>query len=267
MKTWLITWNPQRYDWADFAHYIAAVEDYGSAVIGWSCGRTKAIEKGDRFFMLRQGPDPAGLFASGSIYKGPYLEQHWEDRRKKQLYVDLVFDVLNEKPLIERNILLSARTGYYAGAWRTQSSGVSIPPPIASKIERKWAQILGTNDLGFSDEDAGLESIHEGAVRRITVNAYERSSRARQACLAHHGYCCSVCDVLLEDIYGERGRNFIQVHHKKPLRQLKKRYKVDPIKDLIPVCPNCHAILHRGGKVLTVGEARRLLRLHDPKRT
>ena len=134
MKTWLITWNPQRFQWDDYAKYIADVAEYGHAVIGWSCGRTKAIEKGDRFFMLRQGPEPAGLFASGSIQTPPYLEQHWEDRRKKQLYVDLAFDVLTEKPLIERSTLLSARAGYYAGFWRTQSSRVSISPPTAVKI-------------------------------------------------------------------------------------------------------------------------------------
>lgn len=259
MKTWLITWNPQRFDWTDLARYIAMVEDHGSAVIGWSCGRTKAIERGDRFFMLRQGPEPAGLFASGSIQKPPYLEQHWEDRRKKQLYVDLAFDVLTEKPLIERSTLLSARAGYCAGAWRTQSSGVSIPAHIASKIERKWAQILGTDDLGFIDEPAGQGSIHEGGTKRVIVNAYERSTKARQLCLAHWGYRCSVCGLLMEKIYGERGCNFIQVHHKTPLQKLKKKYKIDPVKDLIPVCPNCHAIIHRGDEVLTVEKARRLI--------
>ena len=260
MPTWLITWNPRRFEWDDFLKYIDEVDVFGHAVIGWSCGRTKAIDKGDRFFMLRQGPDPAGLFASGNIHEAPYYDEHWEDRSKKQLYVDLAFDVLSETPLIERNMLLSKRKGYYAGAWRTQSSGVSIPPKIAAKIERKWAKIVGTNDMGFSDNQVEIAGIPEGATKRITVNAYERSPRARRECLNYYGYRCRVCDILMEDIYGERGREFIQVHHLKPMQQIQQRYKVHPIKDLIPVCPNCHAILHRGDQLLSIREARRLIK-------
>ena len=91
------------------------------------------------------------------------------------------------------------------------------------RIERKWAKVLGIDDLGFIDEDIGSGSIYEGALRRGVVNAYERSPKAQEACLAHHGHRCSVCDILMDDVYGERGRKFIQVHHKKPLQGLKKK--------------------------------------------
>lgn len=46
-------------------------------------------------------------------------------------------------------------------------------------------------------------------------------------------------------VYGEIGRGFIHVHHKVPLSSIGKEYELDPIKDLVPVCPNCHAMLHR----------------------
>jgi 5-methylcytosine-specific restriction protein A len=59
-------------------------------------------------------------------------------------------------------------------------------------------------------------------------------------------------------MYGEIGRGFIHVHHVVPISSIGESYKVDPAKDLVPVCPNCHAMLHRGkgGKVLTVEELR-----------
>ena len=85
----------------------------------------------------------------------------------------------------------------------------------------------------------------EGAVSQVTVNAYERNSAARQACVKHHGMSCAVCGFNFGATYGEIGAGFIHVHHLKPLASIKEGYDVDPINDLRPVCPNCHAMLHR----------------------
>ncbi len=84
----------------------------------------------------------------------------------------------------------------------------------------------------------------EGAVRRIAVNAYERNSAAREQCVAHYGASCTVCGFNFGDTYGEMGQGFIHVHHLTPLASVKEGYQVDPIADLRPVCPNCHAMLH-----------------------
>src|SRR5690606_25054117 len=45
----------------------------------------------------------------------------------------------------------------------------------------------------------------EGAVRRISINAYERDKRARAECLSRHGYRCAVCDFSFAEVYGEIG--------------------------------------------------------------
>jgi hypothetical protein len=85
----------------------------------------------------------------------------------------------------------------------------------------------------------------EGATKKIYVNTYERDRRARAACIKHYGTHCSVCDFDFEKVYGKVGKGYIQVHHLKPLSEIGNRYKVDPIKDLRPVCPNCHAMIHQ----------------------
>jgi len=85
----------------------------------------------------------------------------------------------------------------------------------------------------------------EGARVQVYVNKYERDPEARKRCLEKHGYRCKVCDALLADIYGEIGEDFIHVHHLRPLSEIGKQYKIDPIKELIPVCPNCHAMIHK----------------------
>ncbi len=100
----------------------------------------------------------------------------------------------------------------------------------------------------------------EGATRDIVINEYERSPDARLACLRHHGYACSVCGFDFEAVYGECARGFIHVHHVVPLSLIGSAYLVDPIADLIPVCPNCHAVIHLGGQLRTVEEVKSLMR-------
>lgn len=97
-----------------------------------------------------------------------------------------------------------------------------------------------------------LNSYSEGAVRSILVNAYERDTKARAACLAKHGRRCAVCAISFEEQYGEIGKGFIHVHHKKPLAAIRCEYKINPKIDLVPVCPNCHAMLHSSNPPLAV---------------
>lgn len=93
-----------------------------------------------------------------------------------------------------------------------------------------------------SEFDRGLP---EGARTRIEVNRYERSPANRAACIAHYGLECRGCGLRFEDVYGELGAGYIQVHHRVPVSKLGHNYIVNPVTDLVPVCANCHAMLHR----------------------
>jgi len=95
-------------------------------------------------------------------------------------------------------------------------------------------------------EVSGLpETYVEGSVKKIVVNAYERNPQARDACLRTHGCSCVVCGFNFAAAYGEIGQDFIHVHHLKPIALAGSEYTLDPVQDLRPVCPNCHAMLHR----------------------
>ena len=96
------------------------------------------------------------------------------------------------------------------------------------------------------------EQYTEGASKVVSVNTYERNSEARAKCIEYHGYKCATCSFDFENSYGSIGKNYIHVHHIVPLSEIKKEYQLDPIKDLVPVCPNCHAIIHRTQPALTV---------------
>jgi hypothetical protein len=99
----------------------------------------------------------------------------------------------------------------------------------------------------------------EGATRNVSVNVYERSSAARKACIDHFGCVCAVCGFDFTQAYGPWGQGFIHVHHIKPLAQVVREYKVDPVRDLRPVCPNCHAMIHKGDPVLTIKQLKNKL--------
>lgn len=102
----------------------------------------------------------------------------------------------------------------------------------------------------------------EGAACSIIVNAYERNRAAREACLAHYGYVCSVCDTRLADVYGSVAEQVIHVHHVKPICEIGEEYEVDLINDLLPVCPNCHAVIHSRMPCYSVAEVRAFFTSH-----
>jgi len=106
----------------------------------------------------------------------------------------------------------------------------------------------------FPETLSPIEELSEGKKKTITVNAYERNSVARKMCISHYGAICSVCDMNFEKTYGEIGRGFIHVHHLFELSSLKDEYKVKPIEDLRPVCPNCHAMLHQKKPAYSIEE-------------
>lgn len=99
-------------------------------------------------------------------------------------------------------------------------------------------------------------TFEEGEAVTVTSKAYRRSEEARLKCLEYHGYRCQVCELSFEEAYGEIGRGFIEVHHLVPVSSRGGVYEVDPIRDLIPVCPNCHRMLHRQEPPFSVEELR-----------
>lgn len=136
-------------------------------------------------------------------------------------------------------------------------------PAAAAKIIRRLvtAPKDGIGDAIFPDEINGAS--FEGASKTVVVNRYERDSKARQRCIVHYGAHCAVCDLNFGERYGKAMAGFIHVHHLKPLSEIRKTYRVDPIKDLRPVCPNCHAFIHSRSPAVSIKSAR--ARLTTPR--
>jgi predicted HNH restriction endonuclease len=98
-----------------------------------------------------------------------------------------------------------------------------------------------------------------GSVTQVLVNAYERDPKARLECIKTLGVNCEVCGMNFEQRYGNIGRGFIHVHHKKQLSS-REVYHLNPRTDLAPVCPNCHAMLHTSYPPLEIRELQEILK-------
>ena len=84
----------------------------------------------------------------------------------------------------------------------------------------------------------------EGAEHKVSSKRLERSRALRSKAIKIHGTNCKVCNFSFKDKYGVLGNGFIHIHHIERLADTGERL-VNPLTDLIPVCPNCHAMLHK----------------------
>lgn len=113
---------------------------------------------------------------------------------------------------------------------------------------------LDEKSFTMPEEVDGEKPLYEGAVRTIVVNAYERNSAAREMCIRHYGYRCAACGLVLAEKYGEAAQGVIHVHHLRQLAEVNAEYEVNPLQDLRPVCPTCHAVIHSREPPFTVQE-------------
>lgn len=111
-----------------------------------------------------------------------------------------------------------------------------------------------------SEAEASEPGILEGAKISVLVNRFERDRDARRRSIEKFGVLCNVCGFDFQKKYGEIGKGFIHVHHLIPLHKIGKQYRVNVETDLRPVCPNCHAMLHRGNTLLSIEELKSRLR-------
>lgn len=103
----------------------------------------------------------------------------------------------------------------------------------------------------------------EGRTKHVTVNIYERNQLARQECISFFGSNCQVCHFNFQTKFGELGVSFIHVHRLVEISTIGKEYSVNPKTDLIPVCPNCHAMLHKRKPAYSINELKEIIRKNN----
>ena len=197
-----------------------------------------------------------------------------DNRRRAQFKIGWENAVLQRRSYTDKTlnrILTWNNLGYRFGARLGYRSESEINEVYSFLAQRYLIKEIGASSVNthkfFPDEVDPTERFREGAVRQVSVNAYERDLKARQKCIDYHGLNCSVCDFNFGKVFGQLGEGFIHVHHLRRVSEIAEEYEVDPVKDLRPVCPNCHAMIHRRSPPLSIEEIVDLMKLYNRQAT
>jgi hypothetical protein len=109
------------------------------------------------------------------------------------------------------------------------------------------------------DQEAATQAYFEGRLIEARLIARSRNGLARQACIDRHGTSCAVCGFDFGVVYGGHGAGFIEVHHLIRVSSHDEEHQIDSVKDLCPVCANCHRMLHRSNKPLSVEQLKSII--------
>jgi 5-methylcytosine-specific restriction enzyme A len=166
-------------------------------------------------------------------------------------------DALNIKPELRPDDTYRWWSIWSSG-WETSDGFIwKMLPQAAEAFEQLgWVE---ASVFSSTDELIVDEVFIEGGMYRVSVNAYERNPNARRKCIEAHGATCCICGFSFGNSYGKLADGYIHVHHVRPLSEIKGEYSVNPINDLRPVCPNCHAVLHLRNPAYTIDEVKKLL--------
>ena len=114
------------------------------------------------------------------------------------------------------------------------------------QLVQEWTKLATGLFLALLEVESIDELKHtEGKISHVLQTKYERNPVNRELCISANGYTCKICGFDFEAVYGEIGHNFIHVHHIEKVSSFGGEYYLNPVTDMIPVCPNCHAMLHR----------------------
>lgn len=172
----------------------------------------------------------------------PQIERH---------YFSISEVILRESHSFRDVMSLASGIGPGAHIKKNRSSPAIHSPKVAGVV------VLPARGLLPWGVEEPENYFHPG-VARVVVDRLEHDPFARRACIEHFGPVCQVCGMRFEEIYGKIGADFIEVHHLGPAAGAGD--SVDPVKELIPLCSNCHSMIHRGSPMFSVSDLKKVIR-------
>jgi hypothetical protein len=227
MLTFLLTWNPARWHWADLAEVSQKTAEGVPYASRWSTGNTKKIAKGDRVFLLKQGEEPRGIIAAGwvtseEVYEAPHYDVQRAAQGDVALRADIEFErILNpdeNDPLSVEDIHEGPLSSVY---WQIPASGTELAVDAATALEELWSAYLEQIDgTAYLTAVEGADAIHaedfvpEEGDWRANVFRQIKARRGQQAfrdsLRARYGDQCMISGCGLMDV--------IEAAHIKPYR-------------------------------------------------
>lgn len=263
MRNFIMAWNPVHWAWDYLDEQIQQVQITGSVEEPWTCGNREDLPIGSRIFLFKQGDNQRGIMGAGFSLSDPKTEPHYNSNLAAEGKVVKRINVrwyeLDREPIIPLERLMLPP--FSNRNWIFQASGVEIEKSISEALLTELNTLSPMKNFCLPEEETINSGYHEGTVCTILTNKYERNLQARKKCIEHWGSQCIVCGFDFGYTYGKSAAGFIHVHHIKPLNEIKSKYEVDPVHDLRPVCPNCHAVLHMKKPPMSTEELKSILNI------
>lgn len=241
-------WDDQTGQSYHFPRQYLSFLQPGTKVIYYKGRMTNKKFKDKR---LSKEPHYFGHATIGKVYNEKGTNNYYATIEACELFLKAVPNKVNGSYI--EQIPKGRETNYWRNGVRPINENV-----YNRILKNEYISYIQLNDLQKNE----FESYRtEGGQKQKFTTYYERDRRSRDLAVGIHGYACMVCDFNFGRFYGIWGEGFIHVHHKIPLSTQKKRGKVVPKTDMIVVCPNCHAMIHRQkDKVLTLEELQKLIK-------
>ena len=139
--SYLISWNPTRWDWQTFTEDRAATIEDRTVTHRWRTS-SKKPKVDDRVYLLRTGLEPRGIIARGKVVKPPYIDAHWDEAKaqsgKTTYFIDVEFEDIRD-PAQDAFVPVDLLASKIAGQdWSPQSSGIVIKPRAVRALDRLW---------------------------------------------------------------------------------------------------------------------------------
>lgn len=268
MKYWIVPCKKSTF--LIDAALKANVDEDGNSFVDWRQSYDFAI--GDIVYIYEMFPKSQVSYRMEVVAVGLDFDEATDD---KNFWKDqaLYYDGLGTHKYARFRLISTLPDGFMTSAvLREYGLTKQIRGVIQINDERLLAFMNGdTLGNGTSNGTSGVSglgestSFEEGELHEVVCTRYERNREAREACIAMKGCRCAVCGMDFESRYGEIGAGFIHVHHVVPISSIGENYQVNPATDLVPVCPNCHNMLHKKEPPYTIEELRQKITFESNK--
>ena len=164
-STWLLTWNPNNWEWTDYLEAIKTTHAGHTYESSWSCTSTR-VKPGDVVYLTVLGKQSQnGIIASGIATSEPYIDDHWntsDSSKNTARFIDINFDWINNyesESVLKQNKLKELFPNQH---WSPQGSGISIRDEYVLPLEEEWKKYKvptgGEEELSVKDTIAHIKN-------------------------------------------------------------------------------------------------------------
>ena len=204
----------------------------------------------EEFLIRRSDADTFADFTETKLaaFIRQYADPHFKDiyEQTDHNFYDRVRDMIAHNPQMaqedeEAALQYSVQLRTYSHFLQSKAFTSLFKP----KRTRKTKKCAPTMQQPAASTQPSERELTEGERKHTEYERLHRNPALRQACINKYGYQCQCCGMNFAEVYGEQlGARFIEVHHLKMLSTYDESRPTDYVENLVPLCANCHAMIH-----------------------